>query len=140
MIDTPIVIGINSCLLGQEVRHDGGHKRHAWINQTLGHFFEFRPVCPEVEIGLGVPRPTIQLTGDVQDPRVTGTKDPDLDVTDQLREHGRRKAGELTDISGYIFKSRSPSCGVWRVSVWQGENRPARKEGRGVYARAFMES
>jgi len=136
----PVVIGISSCLLGQKVRHDGGHKRHAWINQTLGRFFEFRPVCPEVGIGLGVPRPTIQLTGDVDNPRVTGTADSELDVTEALAEYGRKKAGEMIDISGYVFKNRSPSCGVWRVTVWQGENNPPRKEGRGAYARVFMES
>jgi len=136
----PIVIAISSCLLGQEVRHDGGHKRHAWINQSLGPFFEFSPVCPEVGIGLGVPRPTIQLTGDADNPRVTGTKNPELDVTEALTEYGRKTAGELKSISGYIFKARSPSCGVWRVKVWPGEDQPARKEGRGAYARAFMES
>ena len=136
----PIVIGISSCLLGQEVRHDGGHKRHAWINQTLGRFFEFHPVCPEVGIGLGVPRPTIQLTGDVDNPRVTGTKNPELDVTEALTDYGRKKARELAGISGYIFKARSPSCGVWRVNVWPGQDQPARKDGRGIYARAFMKS
>ena len=136
----PIVIGISSCLLGQEVRHDGGHKRHAWINQTLGRFFEFHPVCPEVGIGLGVPRPTIQLTGDVDNPRVTGTENPELDVTEALTDYGRKKARELAGISGYIFKARSPSCGVWRVNVWPGQDQPAHKEGRGIYARAFMKS
>jgi uncharacterized protein YbgA (DUF1722 family)/uncharacterized protein YbbK (DUF523 family) len=136
--DRPILVGISSCLLGQEVRHDGGHKRHAWINQTLGRFLEFRPVCPEVGIGLGVPRPTIQLSGNVGKPRVIGTRDPEFDVTDALAEYGRRKAGEMQGISGYIFKNRSPSCGVWRVNVWQGEGLPPRKEGRGAYAAAFM--
>ena len=137
----PVLVGISSCLLGEEVRHDGGHKRHAWINQTLSRFFEFRPVCPEVGIGLGVPRPTIPLTGDVANPRVVGTRDTSLDVTDKLLAYGRHKAAEMTDISGYIFKNRSPSCGVWRVNVWPTEDgHPPRKEGRGAYARAFMET
>lgn len=136
--DRPIVIGISSCLLGQEVRHDGGHRFHPWINETLARLFEFCPVCPEVGIGLGVPRPTIQLTGDVGNPTVTGTADSGLDVTEALAEYGRTKAGGMTGISGYIFKSRSPSCGVWRVPVWQGEKQPARPEGRGAYARAFI--
>lgn len=138
--DKPIVVGISSCLLGEEVRHNGSHKRHAWITQTLGRFFDFCPVCPEVAVGLGVPRPMIQLTGAVDDPRVRGTEDPGLDVTEKLAAYGREKAGELTHISGYIFKNRSPSCGVWRVPVWPAKDQPPRREGRGAYARAFIET
>ena len=127
----PLALGISSCLLGEEVRHDGGHKKHHWIVHTLGRFVEFRPVCPEMGIGLGVPRPRIRLTGKVNGPRIVGTGDPALDVTETLAAFGRQQAEALDDISGYIFKNRSPSCGVWHVPVWQEGNTPPIKDGRG---------
>jgi len=132
-----IRLGISSCLLGQRVRYDGNHKHDRFITDTLGRFFEFVPVCPEVAIGLGVPRPPIRLIGPASAPRAVGTDDPALDVTDKLDAWGRRMARELDDISGYIFKSKSPSCGMERVKVYQRGAMPA-KHGRGIYAAAFL--
>jgi uncharacterized protein YbgA (DUF1722 family)/uncharacterized protein YbbK (DUF523 family) len=132
-----IRLGISSCLLGQRVRYDGNHKHDGFITGTLGRFFEFVPLCPEVAIGLGVPRAPIRLVGPAAAPRAVGTNDPALDVTDQLEDYGRRMARELDDISGYIFKSKSPSCGKERVKVYQRGAMPA-KHGRGVYAAAFL--
>ena len=132
-------LGISSCLLGQRVRYDGNHKRDSYINDTLGRYFEFVPVCPEVAIGLGVPRPPIRLVGSVAQPRAIGVDDPSLDVTEALAAYGRRQARALEDISGYIFKSKSPSCGLERVKVYprgQGVSRP----GTGVYAAAFRDT
>ena len=139
--EQPIAIGISSCLLGEAVRFDGNHKHDSWITSELGQFFTFRPVCPEVAIGLGVPREPIRLTGDVNAPRVTGTRDPALDVTDKLENYGRRMATELgPDISGYILKARSPSCGMERVPVYTGERGGVERKGIGAYARTLMAS
>ncbi len=132
-----IRLGISRCLLGEKVRYDGNHKHDGYIVKTLGRFFKFVPVCPEVAIGLGVPRPPIRLIGNPDKPRAAVVDDPGLDVTGKLTRYGRRTARELGDISGYIFKSGSPSCGVARVKVYGANNRRSRR-GSGVYARAFM--
>jgi uncharacterized protein YbgA (DUF1722 family)/uncharacterized protein YbbK (DUF523 family) len=134
---TPIRIGVSSCLLGQEVRFDGGHKRDPYIVSTLGQYFEYVPLCPEVAIGLGIPRPPIQLVGDPAAPKARGVRDPRLDVTDRLADYGRRMAEKHPEISGYIFKSRSPSCGLERVKLYAEDGRHVGKLGVGVYARAF---
>lgn len=132
-----IRIGISSCLLGQKVRYDGGDKHDAYINGTLARFFEFVPVCPEVAIGLGVPRAPIQLVDDPTAPRAVGVHDPGLDVTDRLTDYGRRMGRELAGaISGYILKSRSPSCGMVRVKLYR--NGVPSQKGVGLYARALM--
>lgn len=135
-----IRLGISSCLLGQEVRFDGGHKRDPFITGVLNKYFDFVAVCPEMAIGLGVPREPIQLIADAGQIRVVGTRKRSLDVTEKLRDYGREMARELTAISGYIFKSRSPSCGMERVKLYPGARggMPSR-EGVGQYAAAFMD-
>jgi len=132
-----IRLGISSCLLGQKVRFDGNHKQDSYLNETLGMYFEWVPVCPEVAIGLGVPRPPIRLVGSPESPRAIGVKDDSLDVTDKLATYGRRQARQLVDLSGYVFKSNSPSCGIERVKIYQRTGIPA-KNGRGIYAEAFL--
>lgn len=132
-------IGISSCLLGQEVRYDGGHKRDRYVTDTLGRYFQWLPVCPEVELGLGTPRETIslvQLGGDV---RLRTTK-TDVDLTDDMRRFARRRAAQLEkeNLAGYILKKDSPSCGMERVKVVQ-ENGPSRRTGRGLFAAALRE-
>lgn len=132
-----IRIGVSSCLLGERVRYDGDHKRDAFIADRLGAVFEFVPVCPEVAVGMGVPRPPIRLVGDPLRPRALGIDDPGLDMTAALTAFGRRMALELEDIDAYIFKSRSPSCGMARVKVYDGGKAP-RAQGSGLYARQIM--
>jgi uncharacterized protein YbgA (DUF1722 family)/uncharacterized protein YbbK (DUF523 family) len=139
MSSDKIKVAISSCLLGQEVRFDGGHKRDAYINGTLSQYFEFVPVCPEVAIGLGTPREPIRLIEDPQRPRVVGVRHPELDVTQALEAYGHQMAGELTDLCGYILKRASPSCGMERVKVYSSEGMPLHNKARGVYARVFME-
>jgi uncharacterized protein YbgA (DUF1722 family)/uncharacterized protein YbbK (DUF523 family) len=121
--------------LGEPVRYDGGHKHDLYITETLGHFFEFVPVCPEVAIGLGVPRPPIHLVGNPQSPRAVGVHDPTFDVTDRLSAYGKHQARKLTGLSGYIFKSQSPSCGLAGVPVYGGARG---RSGRGRYAAALL--
>lgn len=133
-----IPIGISSCLLGQEVRFDGGHKHDSYITGTLGQYFEFYPFCPEVEIGLGVPRPTLHLVNVEGRIRCVGVKDPERDVTDRLRMHAEGLKDRHAELCGYILKKDSPSCGMERVKVYTG-NQP-RREGMGIYAEAMMKA
>jgi uncharacterized protein YbgA (DUF1722 family)/uncharacterized protein YbbK (DUF523 family) len=132
------LVGISSCLLGQQVRFDGGHKKDGWITGPLAAFFDFLPVCPEVGIGLGIPRPTIHLVGDPERPRAVGSRDPSLDVTVRLEDFAKAQLPQLGGISGYILKGKSPSCGMARVPVTSEKGMPA-KVGVGIYARVIME-
>ena len=131
-------IGVSSCLLGNAVRYDGNHKRQPWLVEQLGRFADFVPYCPEMAIGLGVPREPIQLYGDPDNPRVRGVVDQSIDVTDALHAYGEEVAGQLGDVAGDVFMSKSPSCGVWRVKV-RLDNGQAPKKGRGAYAAAVIE-
>ncbi len=133
-------IGISSCLLGENVRYDGDHRRDRFITGTLSAYFEFVPVCPEMAIGLGVPRDPIRLVGKPGAIRVVGMADCEMDLTDQLRSFGIQTAQRLKDISGYIFKSKSPSCGPQRVKLYpEDENTAPSNDGIGQYAQAVME-
>ena len=132
-----IGLGISSCLLGATVRYDGGHKRDAYVTGTLSKYFDLVPVCPEVAIGLGTPRPPLRLVRSGEEIRVRGVADPGRDVSDPLRDYGRAMAARLDGISGYVFKRGSPSCGMERVKVYGGKGRPAGR-GAGAYAVAFM--
>jgi uncharacterized protein YbgA (DUF1722 family)/uncharacterized protein YbbK (DUF523 family) len=134
-----IRVGISSCLLGEEVRFDGGHKRDAYITGTLSRFFEFVPVCPEAAVGLGIPRQPIRLVRRGGSVRAVGVKDPQLDPTDALAEFGRKTASRLADVSGFILKNNSPSCGMERVRIYSEKGMPERK-GVGVFAAALMEA
>ncbi|MDR9436956.1 MAG: DUF523 and DUF1722 domain-containing protein [Thiohalophilus sp.] len=133
-----INIGISSCLLGQEVRYDGGHKRNVFVLNNLSEYFEFVPYCPEVAIGMGIPRPPIRLVRRDDGVHAVGIQDPDMDKTDELRDYAFEVSGQLSEISGYILKKDSPSCGMERVRVFDHNNVPA-KTGSGIYAATLME-
>jgi uncharacterized protein YbgA (DUF1722 family)/uncharacterized protein YbbK (DUF523 family) len=132
-----IRIGVSRCLLGERVRYDGDHRRNAFITDTFGAVFEYVAVCPEVEVGMGIPRPPIHLVGKPNSPKALGFDDSSLDVTAVLTAYGRRMALEMDDISGYIFKSGSPSCGPGRVKVF-GAAGASSANGVGLYAREIM--
>lgn len=133
-------LAVSSCLLGEAVRYDGGHKRDSLVIELFGRHFDLVPLCPEVGIGLGVPREPIRLMGPVARPRAVGARTPELDVTRALSVYGRRAALALdrAGVCGYIFKSRSPSCGLRAVVVHRRGRRAARR-GTGIYARALLE-
>ena len=135
---TRIPVGISMCLLGEEVRYDGGHKHDHFITGTLANYFDFVPVCPEVAIGMGVPREPIRLVAQRSSPRALGIRNTALDVTDALRKYGENQARTLTALCGYIFKRGSPSCGMERVKVYSKSGMP-QKNGQGIYAKAFMD-
>ena len=134
-----IIIGISSCLLGNEVRHDGGHKRNLYVMNTLAEYFSFRPCCPEMAIGLGVPRPTIRLTRHDGAIRLTGSSDSGLDLTDDMNSWSSDAVSGMNDVSGFILKKDSPSCGMERVRVYDAKGTPSR-DGVGLFAAALMQA
>ena len=134
-----IPVGVSSCLLGEEVRYDGGHKLDRYVTGVLGRWFEYVPFCPEALAGLGVPRPPIRLAGDPTTPRVVRVDDTSIDVTGALGATSRRILPELERVRGYVFKRASPSCGMERVKVYQAPGKSPRM-GRGIFARAVMEA
>ncbi|MGR9051206.1 MAG: YbgA family protein [Gammaproteobacteria bacterium] len=127
-----IPVGISSCLVGEKVRYDGGHKNNDFIRLTLGRYFEFRPFCPEVESGMGVPRPPVQLRYTENGVRCVGVRDPQFDATDTLLACSERQRSWLEDMCGYILKKDSPSCGMERVKVYKNDY--AERTGSGVFA------
>ncbi|NUU37044.1 DUF523 and DUF1722 domain-containing protein [Pseudomonas sp. C2B4] len=130
-------IAISACLMGAEVRYNGGHKASRLCSQILTDYFDFVPVCPEVAIGLGIPREPIRLVGDPAQPEAVGTVDRYLNVTRPLADFGQRMAADLVDICGYIFMQKSPSCGLERVKVYRANGTTLDGGGRGIYAQAF---
>ena len=134
-----IRVGISTCLLGEPVRYDGQHKLDRYVRDTLGDYFEFVPVCPEVEAGLGVPRPAMRLEGDPDAPRLV-TIASHTDLTETMQAWCRRRVRELESerLCGFIFKSKSPSSGLEKVKVYGPAGMP-HKTGVGLFARAFME-
>ena len=132
-------IGISSCLLGNEVRWNAGHKLDKYLTRTLGKFVEYVPVCPEVEVGLGIPRESMRLVGDPENPRLITFKSK-TDHTDRMLTWAKKRVKELEkeDLCGFIFKSDSPSSGMIRVKVYNDKGMP-HKVGIGIFARAYME-
>lgn len=123
-------VGISSCLLGNEVRYNGGHKHQRYCTEVLADYFDFHAFCPEVAIGMGVPRESIRLVGDASEPRAVGSKTADLDVTEQLLEYAAVMQEQVAPLSGFIWMKDSPSCGLYSAKVFKKENTaPARRAG-----------
>ncbi|HSL02152.1 MAG TPA: DUF523 and DUF1722 domain-containing protein [Nitrospiraceae bacterium] len=135
----PTRIGVSRCLLGEEVRYDGGHKRDRFLTDGLGSYVEWVPICPEVEAGLGAPREAMRLVGDPQNPRLVTIKSG-IDHTRALETMTTNRIEELKnlDLSGYVFKKGSPSCGIERVRIYNEQGVPSRN-GVGLFARVFIE-
>lgn len=134
-----IRLGISSCLMGENVRYDGDHSHDRFLTDTLGKYVEYVPVCPEVGLGLPVPREPIQLEGNPSSPCLM-TKHTRQDITDLMLDWARKKIAELekANLCGFIFKSKSPSCGIEQVKVHREKGAPIRK-GTGLFASSFME-
>jgi len=135
-----IKLAVSACLVGERVRYDGGHKRHAFLGDILAAHADYLPICPEAGIGMGVPRPPIHLVGERQQPHALGLQDPTRDVTAQLQQFGARTLGSLDGLSGYIFKKNSPSCGLRQVKVFARPGRYPQRNGTGIFARVIRES
>jgi len=138
-MEDKIKLGISSCLLGNKVRYDGGHKFDPFLVNTLGQFVEYVPVCPEVESGFPIPRQAFRLVGDPTAPRLV-TRQDGVDATGQMERWIETKLPllEKEELCGFIFKSKSPSSGMERVKVYN-EKGMAEKNGVGIFARALME-
>jgi uncharacterized protein YbgA (DUF1722 family)/uncharacterized protein YbbK (DUF523 family) len=135
----PLIVAVSDCLTGAEVRYDGGHKRSSLCHEQLAGLFELRGICPELAIGMGVPRDPIRLVGDVAAPRARGVKDPTVDVTLPLRAYAHKVLPTLADVCGYIFMKNSPTCGLYRVKVYGEPGVPPNGHGRGVFAAEIVE-
>lgn len=136
VMDDRIKIGVSSCLLGEKVRYDGGHKHDDYVAETLSKYFTYVPVCPEVECGMSVPREAIRLEGEPESPRLMA-RISRVDFTDQMRSYCFSRLEKLKDedLCGYILKKDSPSCGLWRVKVYRGAG--SVKSGSGIFAAAL---
>lgn len=134
-----IKLGISTCLLGEKVRYDGGHKLDPFLRDTLGQYVEYVPVCPEVECGMPTPREALRLVGDPANPRLLTVRTGN-DYTYQMRSWGTKRLQELEkeDLCGFVFKSKSPSSGMERIKVYSDRGVPT-KNGVGIWARMFME-
>lgn len=134
----PIQVGVSACILGEKVRFDGGHKQSAFVQNTLSKVFDFVPVCPEVGVGMTVPRPTIRLQNVDGATRLIETKNPDNDHTDAMIEYSVKKVKSLTDtrLCGYIVCAKSPTCGMERVKVYSEHQ--AEKSGVGLFTAELM--
>ncbi len=135
----PIRIGISSCLLGEKVRFDGGHKREAFLVDTLGQFFQWVPVCPEIDIGLGAPRESLRLVGTPESPQLIAPRSQS-DHTAAMQKYAAERLESLAPLGlhGYILKKDSPSCGMERVRVY-AQDGMAHRSGRGLFAAALMQ-
>lgn len=134
-----IPVGISACLLGREVRHDGGHKHSRFCTQVLARHFQFRSICPELEAGLGVPRPAIHLRQFADDLRLIESKGT-ADHTPAMQNFIRTVLPTLADLRGYILMAKSPSCGMERIRIHNEEGQVTSRDGRGMFAQALMEA
>jgi len=134
-----IKLGISTCLLGENVRYDGGHKLDRFLSDTLGQYVEYVPVCPEVECGLPIPRESMHLEGDPDSPRLVTIRTKQ-DMTDCMVQWAQKRVVQLEkkDLCGFIFKSDSPSSGMERIRVYNEKGIPVKK-GVGIFARIFMD-
>jgi uncharacterized protein YbgA (DUF1722 family)/uncharacterized protein YbbK (DUF523 family) len=133
-----IRLGVSTCLLGEEVRYDGGHKLDQFLVNTLGRFVEWVPVCPEFEVGLGVPRESLRLIGNPEAPRLIAPKSGQ-DYTERMQTWALKRLEELAAVKlhGFVFKKNSPSSGLFRVRVYNDKGMPKRV-GTGIFPREMM--
>ena len=136
-----IRIGVSSCLIGEKVRWNGDHKQDRYVREILSRYFEYIPVCPEVEVGMGVPRETVALYGDPEKPSMISKK-TQTDWTKPMEKYIKSRINTLSadDLCGYIFKSKSPSCGMGRVPLYSEFGSHKVKHGPGMFANAFINS
>ena len=140
-MENKIKIGVSSCLIGEKVRWNGDHKQNRYVKDTLSKYFEYVPVCPEVEMGMGTPRETVALYGDPEKPKMIGKK-TQTDWTSKMNRYSKNRIKELAneDLCGYIFKSKSPSCGLARIPVYDESESSKERHRSGLFADVFMKA
>ncbi|OOZ41705.1 DUF523 domain-containing protein [Solemya elarraichensis gill symbiont] len=134
-----LIIGVSSCLLGNPVRYDGNHKRNPYLADTLSAYFDFEVFCPETAIGLGVPRPAMQLYVDAHSTKLAQVADSNIDYTQQMQQMATEQCRQLGHLSGYILKSRSPSCGKQGVTLFDYTGQVA-GSGAGLFATILLKT
>lgn len=138
MMSAPIPVGISACLLGAPVRFDGGHKRFDFAVEQLAPYCHFQPVCPEMAVGLPVPRPALRLVNaGEQGIRFCASNGSGIDITDEMLAFSDQKMASLRHLCGFILCAKSPSCGMERVKVYYSQGKNARKRGEGLFALAL---
>jgi uncharacterized protein YbgA (DUF1722 family)/uncharacterized protein YbbK (DUF523 family) len=137
--EMPLRLGVSSCLLGEKVRFDGGHARDRFVTDILGQWFEWVPVCPEVEIGMSTPRPTIRLVEESNGLHLVAPSTGE-DFTARMKSYAQRRVEELRklDLDGYVLKKSSPSCGFERIKVYKQEM-PLRRDERGMFVTRLVQ-
>lgn len=137
-------VGISACLLGMAVRHDGGHRRSAYCVDELSRCFEFQPVCPEVEAGLGAPRRAMHLVESANGIRLRTTsqagKQPCEDYTQELTAFNAPYLATIRHLRGFILMAKSPSCGMERVRIYNEQGDVLRRDAAGLFADALMKN
>lgn len=136
---TRIPVGISACLMGEKVRYDAQHKRSNYCKEVLSQYFDFQPFCPEMAIGLGAPRPTIRLVGQLDDLRAIQATEVPRDVTDELASYADTVRAGQTQLCGFVFTEKSPSCGVFRVRGYNEKGNTISDSSRGIFAKRLME-
>ncbi len=136
-----MVLGISTCLTGKNVRYDGQHSYNYWLVEVLGKYVEYVPVCPEVGIGLPVPREALRLVGDIEAPRLV-TVFTNRDFTDEMIAFSHKTIQGLfpKELCGFVFRSKSPSSGMERVKVYPVGGGMSQKKGVGIWARELMKA
>lgn len=135
-----IQIGISACVIGHPVRFDGGHKKLHFAEQQLGHYVSYKPICPEMAIGLGAPRPAIRQLLLQNQLRICGSADISFDVTDDLQQFSQRQSQQLAGLTGYIVCAKSPSCGMERIKVYDDKGATLHHNGVGIFTQALREA
>lgn len=133
-----VPVGISACLLGDNVRYNGGHSRSGYCCGPLSQYFDYRKFCPEVAAGLGTPRPTIRLEGDPQAPRLAYSNQPGSDLSAPFMAAIEPYLAQLDQLDGYILMKNSPSCGMERIKVYQPNGHPHQQRRAGLFAEALM--
>lgn len=134
-----IPVGISACVLGQKVRFDGGHKRNRFADEELSEHFDFKPVCPEVGIGMTIPRPVIRLLDNTIDVRLVDSKDNSIDYTDKMIAFTDNQLPSFDDLRGYIVCAKSPSCGMERVKLYLDNGNSVPGGSVGIFTQRLMD-
>jgi uncharacterized protein YbgA (DUF1722 family)/uncharacterized protein YbbK (DUF523 family) len=135
-----IPVGVSACVIGEQVRFDGGHKRARFVTEDLDQLFDFRPVCPEVGSGMGVPRPVIRQVKTPGGIRILDSRNSTIDLTPALQQYTDLMVPTLDDLCGYIVCAKSPTCGMERVKVYNREGTGSTSSGTGLFTKTLMEA
>ena len=133
-----IKIGTSACVLGEKVRFDGGHKRSSFVASHISEFYQLVPFCPEVGIGMSVPRPAIHLREINNEIRLVDSKTGSSDYSDKMAYYFERQQSSLEPLDGYILAGKSPSCGMERIKIHNEEGRLLHRDGRGMFAESLL--